>query len=216
ADQYAVFVNLRDYNTYHLPTTAAHVAATAVIIMPRTIPCRGCLNAMSLWDGQGAKPSSCENAEGRRKCSRCINDNDGVCAYATGDLKVRGYELIRILAEATERNDTVKEAQLVVYRLLRRGAADFRSLPQDKHAATVVHAAVAEPTVKAEPAVKVEPVAVKAEPASVKVELASVMAELASVKAELASVKAKLASVKAELASVKAEPVAIKVEPAEQ
>ncbi|TRX87763.1 hypothetical protein FHL15_011338 [Xylaria flabelliformis] len=120
--------------------------------MPRTIPCRRCLNAMSRWDGQGAKPSSCENPKGSRICSRCKNANKGPCAYkATDDLKVRGLELTRILAETTERSDTVKEAQWVVYRLLRVNSNKLRPAPEKETAATVVHAAV-----EAEPAAEQE------------------------------------------------------------
>ncbi|KAI1753963.1 hypothetical protein F4782DRAFT_528893 [Xylaria castorea] len=88
--------------------------------MPRAAVCYQCLDAMSKWRGptsdQGAKPSY-EDTKTSKKCWRCKGSNRR-CDLATGVLKAHGRKLARVLAEATERDDTVKAAQLAVRRAL--------------------------------------------------------------------------------------------------
>ncbi|KAI0550653.1 hypothetical protein F4679DRAFT_594563 [Xylaria curta] len=101
---------------------------------------------MSRWKGptfdQGVKPS-CEHTEARNKCLRCKTCKQ-VCVLPTGALKTCGIELARILAEATERTDTVQAAQSVVRRALQAKKVTSRLDLEKENAATVVAEATIE------------------------------------------------------------------------
>ncbi|KAI0183956.1 hypothetical protein EV127DRAFT_413645 [Xylaria flabelliformis] len=99
---------------------------------------------MSKWKGpdQGVKPS-CEHTEESNKCLRCKSYRQA-CILSTGVLKTRGLELARILAEATERSDTVHAAQSAVHLALREKRNAPRLTLEKETAATVVAEATIE------------------------------------------------------------------------